>query len=105
MTICHSSDITFNNDLQKEGYTLVNFWASWCNPCRMLAPVLEAYDANSRDDVRILKINVDDYPETASSFSVMSLPTTILFQDGKLIDKKIGFMSKEALAEWVDGHI
>lgn len=104
MTICHSSDSTFNHDLRNEGHTLVNFWAPWCGPCRMFAPVLEAYDSDRRDDVRILKINVNENEETASYFGVMSLPTTILFKDGKPIDKKIGFMSKEALAGWISAN-
>jgi len=88
MPICHSTDNKFHQDLRKEGYTIVNFWAPWCGPCRMFAPVLEAYDAKRQEDVGILKINVDEYPETANLFGVMSLPTTILFMDGKPINNE-----------------
>ncbi|MEF3301687.1 thioredoxin [Paenibacillus sp. GYB003] len=104
MTVCHSSDSTFRHDMRKEGYTIVNFWAPWCSPCQLFAPVLEAYDSDRRDDVRIVKINVDENAETASFFGVMSLPTTLLFKDGKPVDKKIGYMSKEALTKWVSAN-
>jgi len=102
--ICHSTDSTFKSDLRNEGLTLVNFWAPWCSPCRMFTSVLEDYDANRQDDVRIVKINVDENAETAPFLGVMSLPTTILFKDGKPVDKKIGYMSKEALAGWVSSQ-
>ena len=105
MTICHSSDSTFNHDLREEGYTIVNFWAPWCGPCRMFAPELEAYDLDEREEVRILKLNVDEHAETASTFGVMSLPTTILFKDRQPVDKKIGMMPKETLADWVSANI
>lgn len=88
--ICHSTDNTFKQDLRSEGLTLVNFWATWCSPCRMFGSVLEEFDVTRQDDVRILKINVDENEETAAFFGVMSLPTTILFKNGKPIDKKIG---------------
>lgn len=102
--ICHSTDNTFKNDLRSEGLTLVNFWATWCSPCRMFGSVLEDFDATRREDVRIVKINVDENAETTAHFGVMSLPTTILFKDGKPVDKKIGYMSKDALAGWVSSN-
>jgi thioredoxin 1 len=70
----------------------------------MFAPVLEVYDWEQQDDIRILKVNVDENPEIASFFGVMSLPTTILFKDGRPINKKIGFMSEEALVGWVSAN-
>ncbi|WP_088835304.1 thioredoxin [Paenibacillus tyrfis] len=102
--ICHSTDSTFKQDLRSEGLTLVNFWATWCSPCRMFGSVLEEYDATRQDDVRIIKMNVDENEETSSFFGVMSLPTTILFKDGKPVDKKIGYMPKEVLAGWVASY-
>ncbi|WP_409346141.1 thioredoxin [Paenibacillus sp. MBLB4367] len=102
--ICHSTDSTFKHDLSNEGLTLVNFWASWCSPCRKFASVLEDYDASRRGDVRIVKINVDENEETASLFGVMSLPTTILFKNGKPVDKQIGYMPKDVLAGWVAAY-
>ena len=104
MTICHSTTRTFNNDLQNEGLTIVNFWAPWCGPCQMFAPVIKTYDMEKGDDVRILKVNVDENAEIASFFRVMSLPTTILFKDRKPINKKIGFMSEETLTMWVSAN-
>lgn len=104
MAICHSTNRTFKHDLRNKGLSIVNFWAPWCGPCQMFAPVLEVYDSKRRDDVRILKVNVDENAEIASFFGVMSLPTTILFKDGKPINKKIGFMSEDALAGWMSAN-
>ncbi|WP_028777113.1 thioredoxin [Shimazuella kribbensis] len=104
MALKQVTDATFKKSVQNEGLTVVNFWAPWCGPCKMFAPVLEVYDLEQRDDVRILKINVDKNEKIASFFRVMSLPTTILFKDGKPIDKKIGFLPKEALAGWISAN-
>ncbi|WP_289139879.1 thioredoxin [uncultured Brevibacillus sp.] len=102
--ICHSTDSTFTNDVRSEGLTLVNFWAPWCGPCRMFGSVLEDYDTTQREDVRIVKINVDEHEQVSSHYGVMSLPTTILFKDGKPVDKEIGYMSKVALTAWVSSN-
>lgn len=101
MTICHTTDITFNNDLKSEGFTLVNFWAPWCGPCRYFGPILEAFDREYSNEVRVLKVNVDEQSDTAAHFGVMSLPTTILFKNGKPIDKIIGVVSIEAMKQYI----
>jgi thioredoxin 1 len=104
MTIYHATDATFNNDLLVEGLTLVNFWAPWCGPCRMFAPVIEGYGAEGHQDAKILKVNIDENEETASRFFVMSIPTTILFKKGQPVDQHIGVMSKEGIRQFVSKH-
>ncbi|MBB6669503.1 thioredoxin [Cohnella nanjingensis] len=99
MTIQHTTDSTFQSDLQSEGFTIVNFWAPWCGPCRMFAPILEAFDQEGR--AKIVKVNVDENAETAARFGVMSIPATILFKNGKAIDKEIGYLPVEGLRQFV----
>ncbi|MFB5195873.1 thioredoxin [Neobacillus sp. KR4-4] len=103
MAILHVTDQTFAAEM-KEGLVLVDFWAPWCGPCKMIAPVLEEIDFEISDKVRILKLNVDENPETTRSFGVMSIPTLILFKDGVEVDKVIGFQPKEALTELILKH-
>lgn len=100
MTICHSTDATFSNDLKAEGVTLVNFWAPWCGPCRYFGTILEAFDQENSKEVRIVKINADEQPGTTAHYGIMSLPTTILFKDGKPVDKMIGAVSAEELKQF-----
>jgi thioredoxin 1 len=103
MTISHVTDQTFATEI-KDGLVLVDFWAPWCGPCKMIAPVLEEIDAEIGDKVGIIKLNVDENPETTKSFGVMSIPALILFKDGVEVDKVIGFQQKEALTELILKH-
>lgn len=104
MAIVNVTDQSFNADVEKDGAVLLDFWAPWCGPCKMIAPILEELDQEIGNDVTIAKLNVDDNPETASRFGVMSIPTLILFKDGEPVDKVVGFQSKEALKDFVSRH-
>lgn len=89
------------DDMIKEGMTLVDFYADWCGPCKMLSPILEEYE-KEQTDVKVLKVDVDKFIDVASKYSVLSIPTIILFKDGELIEKKVGFMTKEMINTWVN---
>ncbi|KZR58297.1 thioredoxin [Pseudobacillus badius] len=103
MAIVKATDQNFNDETAS-GLVLADFWAPWCGPCKMIAPVLEELDAELADKVKIVKIDVDENQETAGKYGVMSIPTLILFKGGQPVDKVIGFQPKEALAELVNKH-
>lgn len=97
-TIIESTDTTFAQDvLNAQGVTLVDFWAQWCGPCRMMLPTLEELSMS----VRVIKVNVDECPHTAAYYQVRSLPTLAIFKDGQLIASKIGMMPKPSLMAWL----
>lgn len=103
MAISHVTDQTFVTETS-EGLVLADFWAPWCGPCKMIAPVLEEIDAELNGKVKIVKLDVDENQETAVKFGVMSIPTLILFKDGEVVDKVIGFQPKEALLGLISKH-
>lgn len=97
--IKHLNDANeFEKEVQGE-VVLVDFFAEWCGPCQMLAPVLEELDREGQ--VKIVKIDVDEVPELARQFRVMSIPTVMLFKNGQFVKKQLGFMPLEALKEFV----
>ncbi|MGI5978099.1 MAG: thioredoxin [Oscillospiraceae bacterium] len=81
---------------------LVDFWASWCGPCRMLSPIIDEI-AEERSDIKVGKINVDEQPELANSFGVMSIPTLLLMKEGKVVSQAVGARPKEAVLSMIDG--
>ena len=104
MAIVNATDQNFSAETS-QGLVLVDFWAPWCGPCKMIAPVLEELDSEMSDTVKIAKVDVDENPETAGNFGVMSIPTLILLKDGEIVEKTVGFQPKEALAELVKKHV
>ncbi|NHM91436.1 MULTISPECIES: thioredoxin [Staphylococcus] len=104
MALIEVNDSNFNEQINS-GVKLVDFWATWCGPCKMIAPVLEdlANDYDGKAD--ILKLDVDQNQATAAKFEVMSIPTLIVFKDGEPVDKVVGFQPKENLAQVLDKHL
>jgi thioredoxin 1 len=103
MAISHVTDQNFNTETS-DGLVLADFWAPWCGPCKMIAPVLEEIDSEMNNDVKIVKLDVDENQETAGKFGVMSIPTLLLFKNGEVVDQVVGFQPKEALVELINKH-
>ncbi|AIF67046.1 MULTISPECIES: thioredoxin [Bacillaceae] len=103
MAIVNATDSNFNTETS-QGLVLADFWATWCGPCKMIAPVLEEIDGEMSDKVKIVKLDVDENQATAGKFGVMSIPTLLLFKDGEVVDQVIGYQPKEALVELVNKH-
>ncbi len=104
------SEVTFTNEnfqesvLQSDKPVLVDFWAPWCGPCKLMAPVVEEL-ANEMEDAVIGKVNVDEQGELAQNYNVLSIPTFIIFKGGQAVDQFSGAMSKDQLKERVQKHV
>ena len=96
--IKYLKDEDFNEEI-KNGTIIVDFYADWCGPCKMMGQVLEQID-----NVNIIKVNTDEFEELSTKYGVMSIPTIILFKDGKEQAKQIGFMPKEELEKWIESN-
>ena len=95
----------FDAEVLKETKTvLLDFWASWCGPCRMVSPIIDEI-ANERSDISVGKVNVDEQPELAAKFGVMSIPTLIVFKNGEEIDRSVGALPKARLQALLEKHL
>ncbi len=95
----------FDDETKGESPILVDFWAEWCGPCRMVAPVLEQLAKEYAGKARVGKVNVDDHSNLASRYGVMSIPTLLLFKQGKVVEQYIGATSRDTLAKLLDKHV
>ncbi|MBT6593152.1 thioredoxin TrxA [Porticoccaceae bacterium] len=101
--IVHTTDSSFESDvLQSDIPALVDFWAAWCGPCKMIAPLLDELSTEYAGRVKICKVDVDTSPETAAKFNVRGIPTLLVFKNGTVEATKVGALSKAQLVEFVD---
>ena len=100
------SDDSFKRDvLDATGPVLVDFWAEWCGPCKMIGPALEEIAGEFSGKLKIAKVNIDENPMTPTTYAVRGIPTLILFKDGKPAETKVGAMPKSALKAWIQGAL
>lgn len=98
MSVINVTDSNFEREvLEADGKVLVDMWAPWCGPCRMLGPVIEEIAQEQQGNLKVCKLNVDENPATAAKYRVMSIPTMLVFENGQLVNKMVGFRPKEEI--------
>jgi len=96
------SDATFETEvLKSSGPVVVDFWAEWCGPCKMIAPALEEIAGSLGEKVKIVKLNVDENPQTAAKYNIQSIPTLMIFKNGELASRQVGAAPKAKLEQWI----
>ncbi len=104
--IVHISDASFREEvLDANGPVLIDYWAEWCGPCKMIAPVLDELAEEYVGRVKIVKLNIDDNPETPPKYGIRGIPTLMLFKDGNVEATKVGAVSKSQLADFIENNI
>ena len=103
MAVGKVSDTTFESEVLKAtGPVVVDFWAEWCGPCRMIAPALEEISGSLGEKVKIVKLNVDENPQTAAKYGIQSIPTLMIFKDGQMASRQNGAAPKQKLEQWIN---
>ena len=106
MAVGKVSDANFESEVLKAtGPVVVDFWAEWCGPCRMIAPVLEELSGSLGDKVKIVKLNVDESPATAQKYGIMSIPTLMIFKNGEMASRQIGAAPRQKLEQWITASV
>jgi thioredoxin 1 len=100
-----ATNTSFDELLQSEKLVIVDFWATWCGPCRMLSPLLDEVEAEMEDQVEVVKVNVDDADEIAMRYRIMSIPTLLFFKNGQMVDRSVGAMPKSALVDKINANL
>ncbi|RTK92933.1 MAG: thioredoxin [Rickettsiales bacterium] len=93
----YESEVVNSNEM-----ILVDFWAEWCGPCKMLTPILEQLAEDMGDNIKIVKMNIDENPESPSALGIRSIPTMMLFKNGKQLGTKVGVLPKNSIKEWIE---
>ena len=106
MTLINITDEEFEESILKnKGVCLVDFWAEWCGPCKMLTPILEELSNEMKNEINVVKVNLDENQDLAMKYSIRSIPTLLLFKEGKLIDTKVGLLPKNEIVTWFKSKI
>ena len=104
--IINTSDATFESDVLKSYKpVLLDFWAEWCGPCKMIAPIIDELAGDYADRLQIAKLNIDENPQTPPKFGIRGIPTLILFKNGTVEAQKVGAVSRSQLAAFLDSHL
>ncbi len=104
--IVHVTDDSFETDvLRSDQPVLVDYWAEWCGPCRMIAPIIDEVSSEYAGRLRVAKLNIDENPVTPPKFGIRGIPTLMIFRDGNVAATKVGAMSKSQLTAFIDGNL
>ncbi|MBR2226089.1 MAG: thioredoxin [Bacteroidales bacterium] len=100
-----ATNTSFDSLLENEKLVIVDFWATWCGPCRMLSPLLDEVEEEMSDKITVVKVNVDDADEIAMRYRIMSIPTLLFFKNGQVVDKTVGAMPKSTLVDKINANL
>ena len=104
--IVHTTDAAFDTDVVKASQpVLLDFWAEWCSPCKMIAPILDAIADQYKDRLRVVKLNIDENPKTPPKYNIRGIPTLLLFRNGTVAAQQVGAVSKAQLESFLDAHL